>query len=123
MTGERMTRERTSSFIECRHIMTTGRKCRAAAVRGKPFCFHHARLHFRNSSPRKSGKLASLKLDDASGLHAAVAEALKALSSPLTDIRSAGVLLYGLHLAAHLSKRTSMPPPPDIDIDIDLIRP
>ena len=118
-----MTRQRITSFIECRHIMTTGRKCRAAAMRGKPFCFHHAKLHFRSSSPRKSGKPANLKLDDASGLQAAVAQALKALSSPLTDIRRAGVLLYGLHLAAHLSKRTSMPPPPVAPPGIDIIRP
>jgi hypothetical protein len=95
------------NFTECRHILPNGRKCRAAALRGKPFCFHHTRLHFRSSSTRISEKLANLKVDDLSGLQAAVAQALSALASPLTDIRRAGVLLYGLHLAASLSKRTS----------------
>ncbi len=96
-------------FIECRHIMPNGRKCRAAALRDKPFCFHHAKLHFRSSFTRKPGKLAQPSVDDLSGLQSAVAEALRTLSSPLTDTRRAGVLLYGLHLAADLSKRASMP--------------
>ena len=100
-------------FIECRHIMTTGRKCRAAALRGKPFCFHHAKLHFRNSSTRRPST-AQVRLDDLRGLRKAVAMALEALSSPLVDTRRAGLLLYGLHLAAHLSKRQSSPPTTDL---------
>ena len=91
-------------FIECRHILPTGRKCHAAALRGKPFCFHHAKLHFRNS-PTRRPSTASVSLEDLRGLRKAVAMALEALSSPLVDTRRAGLLLYGLHLAAHLSKR------------------
>jgi hypothetical protein len=98
-------------FIEWRHILSNGRKCRSAALRGKPFCFHHAKLHFRSSFTRKPGKLAEVGVNDLSSLQSAVAEALRALSSPLTDIRRAGVLLYGLHLAADLAKRASKPQP------------
>jgi hypothetical protein len=36
-------------FIECRHRMPNGCKCHSPALCGKPFCYHHARLHFRNS--------------------------------------------------------------------------
>ena len=35
-------------YIECRHILPNGRKCHSPALRGKPFCFHHAKLHFGN---------------------------------------------------------------------------
>lgn len=97
-------------FIECRHIMPTGRKCRAAALRGKPFCFFHAKLHFRKSITRKPGKLTEPMIEDVSGIKVAVAKALTALCSPFTDTRRAGLLLYGLHLAADLSKRNSDSP-------------
>jgi hypothetical protein len=93
-------------FVECRHIMTNGRKCHAAALRGKPFCFHHAKLHFRNSAPRFP-QPAPLDLDSIPGLEAAVGKALTALTSPLADTRRAGLLLFGLNVAATLSKRSS----------------
>lgn len=94
-------------FIECRHILTNGRKCRAAALRGKPFCFHHAKLHFRVSRKRKAREIAPSDLADLRGLRRATTKALEALSSPLVDTRRAGLLLYGLHLAANLDKRLS----------------
>ncbi len=94
-------------FIECRHIMPTGRKCRAAALRGKPFCYYHVKLHFRKTVTRRPGKLTEPSIEGVPALKAAVAKALTALCSPFTDTRRAGLLLYGLHLAADLSKRTS----------------
>ena len=93
-------------FIEFRHILAAGRKCHAAALRGKPFCFHHAKLHFRNSPTRKS-RTTQPSLEDLRGLRKAVAEALEALCSPLVDTRRAGLLLYGFNLAANLSKRVT----------------
>jgi hypothetical protein len=97
-------------FIECRHIMTNGRKCRAAALRGKPFCFHHVKLHFRSSAKRRLKELTGSDFQDLNALRRATAKALEALSSPMVDARRAGLLLYGLHLAANLHKRASKPP-------------
>ena len=94
-------------FIGCLHVMPNGRKCHSPALRGKPFCFHHAKLHFRKTASRRPGKLAEPLIEDVSGIQAEVAKALAALCSPLTDTRRAGLLLYGLHLAADLSKRNS----------------
>jgi hypothetical protein len=94
-------------FIECRHILPNGRKCHSPALRGKPFCFHHAKLHFRNSATRKPRELPQLAIEDLHGIQTAVNKAITALSSPLIDTRRAGLLLYGLHLAANLSKRVS----------------
>lgn len=93
-----------SGFIECRHIMTNGRKCRSAALRGKPFCFHHSKLHFRTSARRKLKELTGTDFQDLDALRRATAKALEALSSPLVDTRRAGLLLYALHLAANLHK-------------------
>ncbi len=74
-------------FIECRHIMPNGRRCRAAALRGKPFCFHHAKLHFRSSFTPKPGKRAQLSVDDLSGLQSAAPRPfeLYPLPSPTPD--------------------------------------
>ena len=94
-------------FIECRHILTNGRKCRAAALRDKPFCFHHAKLHFLNSARRTPRELNPSGSGDLGALCRATARALEALSSPIVDSRRAGLLLYGIHLAANLEKRMS----------------
>lgn len=98
-------------FIECRHIMTNGRKCRGAALRGKPYCFHHAKLHFRTSAKRRLKEFTGSDLHDLNALRRATAKALEALSSPMVDTRRVGLLLYGLHLAANLQKRASIPLP------------
>jgi hypothetical protein len=96
-------------FVECRHIMPNGRKCRAAALRGKPFCYHHAKLHFRPVG-REPRILKTLAFDDQRSLLAAVAEALTSLRSPLTDPRRAAVILYGLNLANNLNKQMRKEP-------------
>ena len=98
-------------FIECRHIMTNGRKCRSAALRGRPFCFHHAKLHFRTSNTRKPKELTGADFRDIQTIRTATAKALEALSSPMVDTRRAGLLLYGLHLAANLHKHAPIPLP------------
>jgi hypothetical protein len=94
-------------FLECRHIMPSGRKCHSPALRGKPFCFYHAKLHFRTPSNRGPRMLKTIQVDDPHSLQAAVAETLTSLRSPLTDPYRAGVMLYGLHLANNLAKRIS----------------
>jgi hypothetical protein len=91
-------------FVECRHILTNGRKCRAAALRGKAFCFFHAKLHFRHGHSR-SRKFPQYAVPDLREIQAAVNKTIATLNSPLTDARRAGVLLYGLSLAAQLQKR------------------
>ena len=99
-------------FIECRHIMTNGCKCRAAALRHKPYCLHHAKLHFRTSAKRRMKEFTGSDLHDLNALRRATAKALEALSSPMVDTRRAGLLIYGLHLAANLEKRVHTHPQP-----------
>jgi hypothetical protein len=93
-----------SKCAECSHTLRNGLKCHAAALRGKPFCYHHARLHFQKPVRRKTPKAARPSIADVTSLQIAVAKALTALSSPFTDTRRAGLLLYGLNIAARLTK-------------------
>lgn len=95
-------------FIECRHIMPTGRKCRVAALRGKPFCYYHVKLHFRKTVTRRPGKLTEPSIEGVPALKAAVAKALTALCSPLTDTRRAGLLLYAF-ISPPTSQSESLP--------------
>ena len=92
-------------FIECRHIMTNGRKCRAAALRHKPYCLHHAKLHFRTAAKRRLKESTGSDLHDLDALCRATAKAVEALTSPMVDTRRAGLLLYGIQLATNLQKR------------------
>jgi hypothetical protein len=90
-------------FIECRHRMPNGCKCHSPALRGKPFCFHHAKLHLRNSTSRMP--VSQPAIEDLRGIKSAVDHAITALCSPLTDTRRAGLIIYGLNLAANLQSR------------------
>ena len=94
-------------FFECRHILPTGRKCHAPALRGKAYCYYHTRLHFRRRGSREPRMLKTFALDDPRSLQTAVAEALASLRSPLTNPKRAAVILYGLNLANNLSKSIS----------------
>jgi len=92
-------------FIECRHIFSNGHKCHSPALRGKSFCFHHAKHHFANGAARKTRKFPQPAITDLHSLQTAVNKAVTALSSPHIDTRRAGLLVYGLQLAAHLQAR------------------
>ena len=92
-------------FIECRHILPGGRKCHAPALRGKPFCYHHAKFHFRNTVSRNYGKLTLPPIDNLTSIQAAVKKTIASLSSPFMDTERAELLLHGLSLAADLQKR------------------
>ena len=37
--------QRIAMFNLCRHIMPSGAKCHTPALRGKPYCYYHTRLH------------------------------------------------------------------------------
>lgn len=34
-------------YLECRHVYPTGDSCHAAALKGSPWCYYHARFHER----------------------------------------------------------------------------
>jgi hypothetical protein len=87
---------------ECRHIMPNGNKCRAAALRDKPYCYFHDRTH-RITGSRGRTKKQPIQLpilEDRSAIQLALAQILDALAAARIDAKRASLLLYGLQIAS-----------------------
>jgi hypothetical protein len=66
-------------FNLCRHIMPSGAKCHTPALRGKPYCYYHTRLH-RFPAAQASPSMASRSpRKTSSATHS---------SSPITTVES-----------------------------------
>ena len=94
-------------FKECRHIMPSGARCHSPALRDQPYCYFHTSLH--RSAAQKSvfddPSLTLPALEDSSAVQIALTQVLGALSSSKLDPRRAGLLLYGLQIAAQITSR------------------
>lgn len=102
----------TTMYQECRHIKTSGKKCGAAALRGKPYCYFHARYrsrYGRNSGAKSLSTSSPLSpipaldlplLEDRSAVQLALTDVVQALASGELDPRRAGLLLYALQIAS-----------------------
>ena len=99
-------------FHECRHIKTDGLRCHAAALRGKPWCYFHANLHrLHKANLPDSQKFQLPPIEDSSSVLIAIGQVIRSLNSPHMDCRRAGLLLYGLQIAAQLTGRTNKSEP------------
>jgi hypothetical protein len=98
-------------FNECRHIMSSGAKCHAPALSGNPCCYFHTNLQH---ATKRRGKYDdwSIKLpplEDNCSLQIALAEVLNGLASSRLDPRRAGLMLYGIQIAARIIARPRDP--------------
>jgi hypothetical protein len=97
---------------ECRHIMPSGKKCGAAALRGTPYCYFHTRVH-QSAKPKPGLKNAPLQLpvlEDRSAIQLALAQIFDALATARIDSRQAGLFLYGLQIGSNnISGDASVP--------------
>ena len=93
---------------ECRHILPTGRKCHAVAMRGKAFCYFHmldkrAPARKRATAAKKKqpaeDSLLLPKALDRTTVNTAVSRILQALAAGRIATRRGSALLYGLQLA------------------------
>jgi hypothetical protein len=91
-------------FIECRHILPRGTKCKSPALRGQVYCYFHDRLQrFEQDGQRDAREPLCLpSLEDAHGIQMAITQVLAALGSGRLENRQAGLYLYGLQLATQL---------------------
>ena len=98
-------------YNECRHIMPTGAKCHSPALQDKAFCYYHANLR-RATAPRSKSDdppPAIPALEDNGAVQIALTQVLGELNSSRIDQRRAGLLLYGLQIAAQLTARPIAP--------------
>jgi hypothetical protein len=106
-------RQRTTSY-ECQHVRPSGRKCEAIAIRGHRFCYFHlqSRRGLAAVTPAEAlanGAIAPATaaatitlpmLEDRSAVQIVLTEVLRALAANQIDAKRAGLLLYGLQIAA-----------------------
>jgi hypothetical protein len=87
--------------------MPNGKKCKSPALRGKPYCYFHTRLHaFTAAPPRAPEEPLKLPiLEDRSAIQIALAQIFDALGSSRLDPRRAGLFLYGLQIASQNVER------------------
>ena len=99
-------RKRIGMYFECRHIKSNGSRCKSPALRGKPYCYFHARLHGPINSPAPDGQTLELPLlEDRTSIQVALTRILSELGSAKLDTRRAGLFLYGLQIASQNVER------------------
>jgi hypothetical protein len=95
-------------YKECRHIMPSGSKCKSPALRESAFCYYHVNVR-RSTGPRNVFDDIKLPpLEDNCGVQIALSEVLGALVASRIDARRAGLLLYGLQIAAQINRRSGI---------------
>jgi hypothetical protein len=93
---------------KCRHIMPSGAKCGSIALKDKPYCYAHTRLHRLKAAPPPSpmDNLSFQVLEDRCVIQVAITQVLNALCSGSLDPRRVGLALYGLQIASQNVDRT-----------------
>jgi hypothetical protein len=82
---------------ECRHIMPSGLHCRAIAMRGSAFCYHHARP--KCSSRPHEVRIAMPETLDSENIPAVLHQIINAICDGTISNRRAGVLLYSIQMS------------------------
>jgi hypothetical protein len=95
-------------YTECRHILPGGYRCKAAALKGKAFCFYHVSSR-RGPNPAlaKEGILVLPPVEDAAGVTIAVNQVLRVYGEGLIDRHQAATFFHGLQIAASLVPKAS----------------
>src|SRR5579864_9034590 len=98
-------------FNECRHVLTSGRKCNAAALRGQAYCYYEtADRRYATTSTALSDPLLLPPIEDTGGVQVAINQVFRALASGRIDRRQAGVYFYGLQIAERLARKSDEKP-------------
>jgi hypothetical protein len=101
-----MPQSQPSAYAECRHILSSGRKCHSPALTGKPFCFHHSRL--RNYTGRNQRSIDSVELptlEDQSSILLSINQVVFSLTHGRITDKMASRLLYAIQLAQNAINR------------------
>jgi hypothetical protein len=97
-------------FMECRHILTTGRKCKSPALRNQAFCYFHSGLR-RYPSARVSSRQKPLclpSLENTASIQHAITDVLNALVQGRINRRRAAFCLHGIQVAIPFATGSSL---------------
>jgi hypothetical protein len=90
--------------FQCRHILPEGRRCQAPCLRTQELCYHHHTTRKPIANPRRRrARRATFDfpvLEDHTAIRLALGEILARIAANALDPRRAGLLLYGLQIAA-----------------------
>ena len=97
---------------ECHHIMPSGVRCQALALRGMAYCYFHVpgRSPAQGQSRARRNPLKLPSLADRYAVQIAMSQVLNAMASSKISPRTAGQLLYGLQTATDNLIRAGCPP-------------
>lgn len=103
-------------YFACRHIKTDGTRCQAPAMRTGHFCYFHS----KNRSAARLKPTEDLVIpiaEDHASIRTSIAQTLNALIAKSIDAKTAGLVLYGLQLAAQsIPKALSLAPDSVLEI-------
>src|SRR5277367_29050 len=94
----------------CRHIRTSGGRCRSAALANQNFCYYHL------TQRQQSITLDLPPLEDRTSIQIAISRVLASLAAGMIDRRDAGMYLYGIQIAATNMRRDLDHIMPDDDV-------
>jgi hypothetical protein len=103
------TQPETKRF-QCRHVRTSGRRCRSFSLRGQHFCYYHNST--RRPAPRGQAEAIAAgypvepvfqiqSIEDKPAIQAALLEVMNRIAANTIDNKRAGMLLYGLQIASN----------------------
>jgi hypothetical protein len=103
-------------LVECRHIMPRGAKCKAAALRDRPYCYFHNKLHDYTRDGLRDDKapLCLASIEDACGIQHALTQIMGAMASGRLDSREGVRLIYGLQVSIQALDRVPQTPPQEM---------
>ncbi len=92
----------------CHYLKLNGSRCGAPALRGRHLCYFHLRALRRKRDYRLP------VLEDAASLQYAIMQILRALEDKHYDIKTCGMMLYGLQIAcSNLNRYVASLPQPE----------
>ncbi len=103
-------------YAECRHIMPRGSKCKSPALRDRPYCYYHAKLHdyTRDGLRDDKGPVCLASIEDACGIQHALMQIMNSMANGRIDSREGVRLIYGLQVVIQALDRVPQTPPQEM---------
>lgn len=101
-------------YLACRHIKPNGLRCKSPALRGRAFCYFHARLHV----PSRLGGMSDVQIpvpEDTAAIQLGLSQVFEALLTSRIDAKKAAQLLWGLQIASSNIPQRWVPDPRSVE--------